>query len=66
MCIGSKPKVQPAPPPPKMETMDSTSNVAAGREADMRRKRYALSKTQTQGGGAMQGGSDSGKTKLGA
>ena len=66
MCIASKPKTTPAPPPPKVETVESTGNVAANREAENRRRRYALSRQQTQGGGAMQGsGAVGGKGKLG-
>ena len=63
MCI-STPKIQQPAAPPKIETMDPASNVAASREADLRRRRQALDRMQTQGGGAMQG-SEAGKTKMG-
>ena len=63
MCISS-PKVEAAPPPPKVESMDATNNIAASREADLRRRRQALSRMNTQAGGPMQG-SDAGKAKLG-
>ena len=67
MCITSKPKTTPAPAPPKVETVESSGNVQANREAENRRRRYALSRQQTQGGGAMQGSSAApgGKGKLG-
>lgn len=64
MCV-STPKVEPATPPPKIETMDAASETAANREADLKRRRMALSRQQTQVGGAMQGSQATGKTKLG-
>ena len=66
MCV-SKPKIQQPAAPPKVETMDSSANVAANREANLRRRRQALDRMQTQGGGAMQGSeaSGQGKTKMG-
>lgn len=63
MCI-STPKVQQPAAPPKIETMDPSANIAANREADLRRRRQALDKMQTQSGGAMQG-PEAGKTKMG-
>ena len=66
MCV-STPKPQAPAPPPKVETMDGSGNVAANRDAEARRKRMALSRIQTQGGGAMQGSeaNQGGKGKLG-
>lgn len=65
MCV-STPKVEKPAAPPKVETMETEANVAAGREAARRRQLLALSRQDTLGGGAMQGSQAAGKTKLGA
>jgi hypothetical protein len=54
MCV-STPKVEPAPPPPSIETVDPSGNTAANRDAERRRRRYAQSRASTRSGGAMQG-----------
>jgi hypothetical protein len=66
MCSVSKPKQQAAPPPPTTETVDPSGNIAANRDADRRRRRFAMSRMNTQAGGAMQGESaGTAKKKLG-
>ena len=67
----SSPKIStPAPAPTqvmaptKSVEMDASQNVAAARESDIQRRRRALSRLSTMGGGAMQG-AEAGKTKLG-
>lgn len=54
MCISS-PKVETPAAPPTVEEMDTTQNVVAARESDIRRRQRALSRTSTMAGGAMQG-----------
>lgn len=64
MCVMKAPKVETPPAPPKVEQLDATQNMVAARENDMKRRRLAMSRASTRGGGSMQG-TEAGKTKLG-
>ena len=63
MCA-STPSIQPAPAPPETKMYESEAAVSANRAAEARRRRIALSRMDTQSGGAMQG-PDAGKLKMG-
>jgi hypothetical protein len=45
---------------------DTTDKATANREAERRRRRYAITRIQAQGNGAMQGSDAGGKKDLGA
>jgi hypothetical protein len=50
-----------------MQTVSNETDMVASKAADVRRRRQMLSRTDTQGAGAMQGSqaSTAGKTRLG-
>ena len=67
MCL-STPKPPEVSMPPVQSKVDETANMAAGTEAERRRRRLALSRAATRAGGAMQGSmaAEAGaKTRLG-
>ena len=67
MCLKTPktPKVETPAPPPKVENLDPSNDAITSKAADLRRRKQALSRTDLQAGGAMQGGGAVGKTKLG-